>query len=55
MFYKWFQLLHEIPNQWRNIIKTTNDSCANVVYLGHHLVKNNKIVALGKLHSKEVY
>ena len=52
----WFRLLHEIiPKQWKRIIKTTNDSCSNIVYLSHHLVKNNRIVALEKLHSKETY
>ena len=37
------------------MIKTTNDSRTNIVYLDHHLVKNNRIVALEKLHSKEIY
>ena len=46
MFYKWFQLYHAIPNQWKRIIKTTNGSCTNIVYLSHHLFKNNRIVAL---------
>ena len=55
MFYKWFQLYHAIPNQWKRIIKTTNGSCTNFVYLSHHLVKNNRRVALEKLHSKEIY
>ena len=55
MFYKWFQLLRAIPNQWKGIIKTTNDPCTNIVYLDRHLVKNNRIVALEKLHSKEIY
>ena len=49
MFYKWFQ------NHRKRIIKTTNGSCTNIVYLSHHLVKNNRIVALEKLHSKEIY
>ena len=55
MFYKWFQLLHETPNKWMRITKTTNDLCNNIVYLDHPLVKNNTIVALLKLHSKEIY
>ena len=37
------------------MIKTTNDSCTNIVYLSHNLVKNNSIVALEELHSKEIY
>ena len=55
MFCKWCQLCHAIPNQWKRIIKTTNDSCTNIIYLSHHLVKNNRIVALEKLHSKKIY
>ena len=54
-FYKWFQLYHAIPNQWKRIIKTINDLCTKIVYLNHHFVKNNRIVALEKLHSKEIY
>ena len=55
MFYQQFQLLHAIPNYWKTIIKTTNDSCTNIVYLDHHLVKNNRRVTLEKSHSKEIY
>ena len=33
------------------MIKTTNNSCTNIVYLDRHLVKNNRIVASRKLHS----
>ena len=44
----------EEKNQWKKIIKTTNGSCTNIAYLSHHLVKNNRIVALEKLHSKEI-
>ena len=54
MFFKWFQLYHAIPNQWKRIIKTTNVSCTDIIFLCHHLVKNNRIVALEKLHSKEI-
>ena len=55
MFYKWFQLLHAISNSWKKIIKITNDSCTNIVHPDHHLVKNNRIVALEKRPSKEIY
>ena len=55
MFYKWFQLLHAISNQRRRIIKTTSDSRTNIVYFDHHLLKNNRIVALEKLPSREIY
>ena len=54
MFCKWFQLYHAIPHQWKRIVKTTNDSCTNIVYPDHRFVKCNRIVALEKLHSKEI-
>ena len=55
MFNKWFQLLHAVLNQWKKIIKSTNDSCTNIVYLDHHWVKNNRIVVMEKLRSKEIH
>ena len=54
MLYERFQLYHAIPNQRKRIIKTTNDSSTNFVYHSHHLVKNNRIVALEKIHSKDI-
>ena len=42
MLYKCFQLYHAIPNQWKRVIKNTNDLCTNIVNLSHHLVKNNR-------------
>ena len=55
MFYKWFHFYHAIPNQWKRIIKTTNDSCTNGIYLSHHLIKNKRIDSIEKIHSKEIY
>ena len=55
MFYEWFQLLHAIPNQRKRIIKTTNDLSTTTVYFDHHLVKNNRIIALEKLPWKEIH
>ena len=55
MFHKWRQLLHANPNHWKGIIKTNNDSCTNIAYLDHYLVKNNRIATLEKLLSKEIY
>ena len=55
VFYKWCQHFHAIPNQWKGIIKINNESCIYIVYLDHHLVKNNRIVASEKPFSKEIY
>ena len=41
--------------QCKRIIKIINYSCTKIVYLDHHLLKNNRIVALKKLHLEEVF
>ena len=54
MFYKWCQLLHAIPNQWKRILKITNDLCINIVYIDHH----SSLIINGfhrKLHLQENY
>ena len=50
----YFDKLRCHPNQWKSIIKTII-VYLNIVYLDHHLVKNNRIVALEKLPLKEIF
>ena len=54
LYYKFKQILHEIPKKW---MKTLREKRAKtyVMYLDHHLVKNNLHLSLGKLISKELY
>ena len=53
-FYKWVQIVHAIPNTWKNII--SNESLSNNnVYTNHHLIWNNRILCLEKLSAKELY
>ena len=44
-YFKWFQLIHSIPNHLLN----DKGNCKNILYLNHHLIKTNQILAIGKL------
>ena len=48
------QLINAIPLNWRTIIKH-NCSSANLLLLNHHLIKNNNLISLDKLHCRELY
>ena len=56
MYFQWAQLLHAIPQIWKNKIKqnlTKNES--NILVLNHHLMKIARILTLDKLMAKEIY
>ena len=56
MYFQWAQLIHAIPQILKNKIKqnlTTNEY--NLLVLNHHLIKNARILTLGKLTAKEIY
>ena len=52
---KWFQLIHAIPESWKLVILNDKINCKNIIYLNHHLIKNNQILAIEKLIPKELY
>ena len=56
IYFQWAQLLHAIPQIWKNKIKqnlTKNES--NILVLNHHLMKIARILTLDKLMAKEIY
>ena len=56
MYFQWAQLIHAIPQIWKNKIKqnlTKNES--NLLVLNHHLIKTARILTLGKITAKEIY
>ena len=56
MYFQRAQLIHAIPQIRKNKIKqnlTKNES--NLLVLNYHLIKNARILTLGKLTAKEVY
>ena len=54
LYYKFSQMSHTIPKKWKQILRE-NGSEACVIYLDHHLIKNNLPLSLEKLTSKELY
>ena len=56
VYFQRAQLMHAILQKWKNKIKqnlTKNES--NLLVLNHHLIKNARILTLGKLTAKEIY
>ena len=56
MYFQWAQLIHAIPQIWKDKIKqnlSKNES--NLLVLNHHLIKNARILTLDKLTAKEIY
>ena len=54
-YFKWFYLLHAIPRHWKLAVLNDKGDCKNIIYLNHHLIKNNQILATEKLIPKELY
>ena len=48
------QLIHSIPQKWKNIIKNNRIS-ENLLFLNNHLIKYNILLNLEKLNSKKLY
>ena len=54
LYFKWFQLIHAIPKSWKLAVLNDKGNCQNIVYLNHHLIKNNEILVIEKLILKEL-
>ena len=53
--FQWIQLVHAIPNNWKNIIVNDKGDSFNLAIENHHLIKKNLILCIEKLESKELY
>ena len=54
LYYKFTQISHAIPKKWKQILRETRtETC--VIYLDHHLIKNNLLPSWEKLTSKELH
>ena len=51
-YFKWFQLIHTNPRPWKLAVLNDKGNCKNIIYLNHHLIKNNQILAIEKLIPK---
>ena len=54
LYFKWLQLIHSIPQKWKNTINNNRIS-ENLLFLNHHVIKCNILFSLEKLNSKELY
>ena len=41
LYFKWIQLVHEIPNHWKKKLTENTINSQNLSYLNHHLIKRN--------------
>ena len=53
-YFKWVQLINAILRPWKLAVLNDKGNCKNI-YLNHHLIKNNQILAIEKLIPKELY
>ena len=54
MKFKWFQLTHALPREWKKAISMHDGRLENLLILDHHLIKKNQILCLTKLNSNEL-
>ena len=54
LYFKWMQLIHSIPQKWKDTINNNRIS-ENLLFWNHHLIKCNILLSLEKLNSKELY
>ena len=52
LYFNWVQLIHSIPQKWKNIIK--NNRISENFFLNHYLIKCNVLLILEKLNLKEL-
>ena len=56
MRFQWAQLIHAIPQTWKDKIKQSlSKNESNLLVLNHHLIKNARILTVDKLTAKEMY
>ena len=49
------QIIHSIPKSWKDALMAKSENIKNLVFQGHHLIKNQQIYRLNKLNCKEIY
>ena len=55
MQFQYWQIIHALPQHWKEIIKQFAGNLNNLYIQDHHLIKCNTIYNLEKLNSKELY
>ena len=55
MKFKWLQLMHILPREWKEAISMHHGSFENLLIQDHHLIKKNQMLCLNKLKSNKLY
>ena len=55
MKFKWFQLIHTLPREWKETISMNDGSLENLLIQDHDLTNKNQILCLTRLKSNEPY
>ena len=55
MQFPYQQIIHALPQHWKETIKQFTGNLNNLYIQDHHLIKGNTIYDLEKLNSKEIY
>ena len=48
LYYRWIQVVHEIPGEWKRIPRKNHVSSTKI-YIDYHAITKNLIVSLEKL------
>ena len=49
------QLIYSIQKSWKDALMGIQENIKNLVFQGHHLLKNHQIHCLNKLNGKDIY
>ena len=49
------QIMHSIPKSWKDALIANLENTKNLVFKGHHLIKNNQIYYLDRLSNKKIF
>ena len=55
LHFKWIQIVNSIPKTWKKVLEESQSDSSNLVLLDHKLLKNNRILGIEKINSKEIY
>ena len=53
--FAFFQIIHALPKQWKEVLTNNTDTIDNLVFYDHHLANKHQMYCLSKLGSNILY
>ena len=53
--FAFFQIIHALPKQWKEVLTNNTDNIDNLVFYDHHLANKHQMYCLSKLGSNTLY